>query len=88
LCNRKQRVVVSGNYSDWYRVQSGIPQGSILRPFLFLIYINDLTSVTQDTECRINLYADDAKIYRNITDVEDVQCLQRVIDRVIEWCDK
>ena len=30
LCNRKQRVVVSGNYSDWYRVQSGIPQGSII----------------------------------------------------------
>jgi len=72
LCNRKQRVAVSGSYSDWYRVQSEIPQGSILGPFLFLIYINDLISVTQDTECRIYLYADDAKIYRNITDVEDV----------------
>jgi len=55
-------------------VQSGIPQGSILGPFLFLIYMNDLTSVIQDTECRIYLYADDAKICRNITDVEDVQC--------------
>jgi len=76
--------VVSGNYSDWYRVQSGIPQGSILGPFLFLIYINDLTSVIQYTECRIYLYADDAKIYRDITDVEEVQCLQRVIDRVIK----
>ena len=88
LCNRKQLVVVSGNYSDWYRVQSGIPQGSILGPFFFLIYINDLTSVIQDTECRIYLYADDAKIYRNITDVEDVEYLQRVIDRVIKWCDE
>jgi len=88
LCNRKQRVVVSENYSDWYRVQSGIPQGSILGPFLCLIYINDLTSVIQDAECRIYLYADNAKIYRNITDVKDVQCLQRVIDKIIKWCDE
>jgi len=56
--------------------------------YYFLIYINDLTSVIKDTECRIYLYADDAKIYRNITNVEDVQCLQRVIDRVIKWCDE
>ena len=88
LCNRKQRVIVNGTYSQWYRVESGIPQGSILGPLLFLIYINDLPNVTQNTDTRIYLYADDAKIYRSITCVEDSQCLQRVIDKVKQWCDE
>ena len=39
LCNRKQRVIVNGTYSQWYRVESGIPQGSILGPILFLITV-------------------------------------------------
>ena len=88
LCNRKQRVIVNGTYSQWYRVDSGIPQGSILGPLLFLIYINDLPNVTQNTDTRIFLYTDDAKIYRRITCVEDSQCLQRVIDKVKQWCDE
>ena len=75
-------------YSQWYRVDSGIPQGSILGPLLFLIYINDLPNVTQNTDTRIFPYADDAKIYRRITCVEDSQCLQRVIDKVKQWCDE
>ena len=75
-------------FSQWYRVDSGIPQGTILGPLLFLIYINDLPNVTQNTDTRIFLYADDAKIYRCITCVEDSQCLQRVIDKVKQWCDE
>jgi len=90
LCNRKQRVRVNGCYSQWYRVESGIPQGSILGPILFLIYINDLLSVcrTQCPNTKIFLYADDAKVYNVVTSDEDQKNLQRVVDKVKEWCDQ
>ena len=79
LCNRKQRVRVNGCYSQWYRVESGIPQGSILGPILFLIYINDLPSVcrTQCPNTKIFLYADDAKVYNVVTCDEDQKSLYK-----------
>jgi len=65
LCNRIQSIYVNGEFSTWFDVLSGIPQGSILGPLLFLIYINDLPDLCalQDINTKIYLYADDAKIY-------------------------
>ncbi|MCG8047037.1 MAG: reverse transcriptase domain-containing protein [Candidatus Thiodiazotropha endolucinida] len=60
LSDRKQRVVVNGSQSDWSNVSSGIPQGSVLGPVLFLIYINDLPDVIT---AFVKLFADDAKVY-------------------------
>ncbi len=60
LENRLQRVVINGETSDWARVASGIPQGSVLGPVLFLIYINDLPDVVNNM---VKLFADDTKIY-------------------------
>ena len=60
LSNRKQRVMINGSFSEWQPVTSGIPQGSVLGPILFIIYINDLPEVIK---CFIKLYADDAKVY-------------------------
>jgi hypothetical protein len=61
-----QRVALDGHYSEWLEVTSGVPQGSILGPLLFILFINDLSEqVHPPTE--IALYDDDLKLYRVIT---------------------
>ena len=60
LTGRKQRAVLNGQASDWTPVQAGVPQGSILGPLLFLIYIND---IVKDIGCSIRLFADDTSLY-------------------------
>ncbi|MEW8544385.1 MAG: reverse transcriptase family protein [Candidatus Thiodiazotropha sp.] len=60
LSGRKQRVVLNGQVSDWAFVQAGVPQGSILGPILFLLYINDIVN---DIGCPIRLFADDTSLY-------------------------
>ena len=79
LCSRNQRVVVNGVKSDWAPVLSGVPQGTVLGPLLFILYINDISS---DIESEIRLFADDCVCYREIKDEEDTVQLQRDIDRL------
>ena len=88
LCNRKQ-CVINGVSSEWFKVRSGIPQGSILGPILFLIYINDFPDYCNEssTNCNMFLYADDAKLCRYIASQEDNLFLQRAIDRFKNWSD-
>jgi hypothetical protein len=66
LTCREERVVVSGEHSPWTHVKSGVPQGTVLGPLLFLIYmyINDLPNNIHSTVC---LFADDCVLYREIT---------------------
>ena len=59
LVGRKQRVVIRGSYSDWSYITSGTPQGTILGPLLFLLYINNITEWISST---VKLYADDKEI--------------------------
>ena len=61
LSGRKQRVVLGGELSDWTRLTKGVPQGSILGPMLFLVFVNNLSDVVE--HCTVNLYADDTIIY-------------------------
>ena len=60
LYNRKQRVVLPGGTSDWTTISAGVPQGSILGPLLFLVYIND---IVEDINSFIRLFADDTSLY-------------------------
>ena len=82
LNNRKQRVTVNGAPSEWRNITSGIPQGSVLGPILFLIFINDLPKAIK---CLIKLYADDAKLYQIIKSVHDRSELQVDVGKSKEW---
>ena len=73
--NRKQRVVINGEHSEWCNVTSGVPQGSILGPILFLLYINDLVDCISNNS-EVALFADDVKIHRNVDSLNDCLLLQ------------
>ena len=82
LYNRKQLVTVNGENSAWCPVISGIPQGSVLGPLLFVIFINDLPN---NVSSNVFLYADDTKIFNTIKSDDDVQILQKDLDNLEEW---
>ena len=84
LHDRQQCVVVEGQKSGFRNVTSGVPQGSILGPLLFVIFVNDMSKcVSLGTS--IALYADDTKIWRRIERWEDHVILQRDINSLSEW---
>ena len=85
LTNRKQRVSVNGKFSSWETVTSGVPQGSVLGPVLFLIYINDLPEAL---DCALRLFADDTKLFSTIKNVQDEEKLQGNIFNACEWANK
>ena len=57
LKDRVQRVIINGQFSSWTEITAGVPQGSVLGPLLFLVFINDITTVV--TNCNLRLFADD-----------------------------
>ena len=67
LKNRQQRVVLNGQTSEWERLYSGVPQGSVLGPLFFLIYINDLTV---NINSQMKLFADDSSLFAKVTDIK------------------
>jgi len=84
LAGRKYRVRVNLSYSLWNWVTSGIPQGSVLGPLLFLIFINDLMECCA-THCEIYLFADDAKLFKHILNECDHQSLQEGVSELYVW---
>ena len=72
LANRSQKEVLDNEHSDSVQVISGVPQGSVLGPILFLIYINDLP---EQTRSKVRLFADDTAIYLTVSSIQDARLL-------------
>jgi hypothetical protein len=85
LIGRKQKVRVGQAESTWSEVLSGVPQGSVLGPVLFICYINDLPDIVNSF---IYMYADDTKLFRRVDNNEDREELQRDLDLLGEWASK
>ena len=83
LSDRRQRVVLQGVYSEWLPVTSGVPQGSILGPLLFLVYCNDIQSYIQKS--KLALFADDSKLYLPLVQSDSTHLLQHDLDNLITW---
>ena len=78
-------MFVDGAVSSWKSVLSGVPQGSVLGPILFLVYINDLE---EGVTGKILKFADDTKLFRKVKEIGDKHNLQDDIDKLVEWSEK
>ena len=85
LTGRRQRVVVEGECSEWRDVGSGVLQGTVLGPILFIIFINDLVTLTR--EALEKLFADDSKVAKRVSGEEDAKKLQADIDLFAAWAE-
>lgn len=82
LTNRRQKVGLNKKYSEWENVVSGVPQGSVLGPLLFLIYINDLD---KGIISKLGKFADDTKVARSVSNVSEVAILREDLGRIFQW---
>ena len=83
LSGRKQRVVLPGAVSDWTSIKAGVPQGSILGPLLFLLYINDIVI---DIGSSIRLFADDTSLFIIVEDpITAAGSLNMDLDKISKW---
>ena len=86
LRDRRQRVVIEGQESSWLPITSGVPQGSVLGPLLFLVYINDITTVVNSP---IRLFADDTTLYTIVDNpIATAEVLNRDLTSMEQWANK
>ena len=86
FCNQKQRLVTEGQCSDWQAIKPGVPQGSVLGPLLFLIYIND---ITDDLASFPLIYADDSALLEIVHDpTVSAGRLNSDLNKIAVWADK
>ena len=86
LSDRRQRVVLDGVKSNWASVKAGVPQGSVLGPLLFLVYINDLTD---NIVSNIRLFADDTMIFQEVNNVQETaRILNNDLQTINTWSKK
>lgn len=86
LSNRKQRVHIRGQTSEWGIINAGVPQGSVLGPLLFLVYIND---IVENLTCHVKLFADDTILYVDLDNCQQSADVLNYNLRIIQdWADK
>ena len=76
------RIMVRSEYSEWFDVISGVPQGSVLGPILFLIYVND---ILETVNSNVKMFADDTKIFRTLKNKTDCEILQADLNNLSAW---
>ena len=86
LRSRRQRTVLNESSSDWIEVLSGVPQGSVLGPLLFVIFINDIDECGDEISVFLK-FADDTKVGSKVTTPEEYQKLQRCLDKLVNWAE-
>ena len=82
LMGRRQRVTIGSDKSSWANVLSGIPQGSVLGPILFVLFINDIPDALQNIS---RIFADDTKAYKVVRNLEEQDNLQEDLNSVFNW---
>ena len=85
LEGRKQQVVLNGSFSSWLDVTSGVPQGSVLGPLLFVIFINDIDLALEQADLFLSKFADDTKAGRVVDSVDGAAKLQDDINNFSKW---
>ena len=86
LRGRSQRVRVANSFSKFCPVLSGVPQGGISGPILFLIYINDICNSSQQSNVILKLFADDVKLYSEVYSTSDDN-LQTCLNNIVKWAE-
>jgi hypothetical protein len=81
---RKQKVLLDGYSSEESSVMSGVPQGTVLGPLMFLLYVNDIADKISP-QTRIKLFADDCLLYRTIDTKQDHKQLQQDLNTLVDW---
>ena len=82
LIGRRQKVGLGREFSEWSSVISGVPQGSVLGPILFLIYINDIDEFIVS---KLGKFADDTKLCKRISISIDADILRSDLDNIYQW---
>lgn len=89
LKDRTSSVRVNGSLSDCFDVTSGVPQGSVLGPLLFVIYVNDMFQILDGNgSVGLYLYADDAKLFKCVRTEDDKEMLQICLNALVKWCEE